>query len=69
MLETSTVGRPGETGTLWPFVPQVQPPVSSLASFATIVMRLSDCGPLPMMLTSLIGAVTLPFSTSQPFFT
>ena len=46
-----------------------QPPVSSFASFATIEMRLSDSGPLPMMLTSLIGAVTLPPSTSQPFLT
>ena len=60
---------PCDTGTRWPFLPQVQPPVSSLASFATMVMRFSDSGPLPMILTSLMGAVTLPPSTSQPFLT
>ena len=51
---------PWLTGTLWPSLPQVQPPVSSRASFAAIVMLRRDSGPLPMMLTSLIGAVILP---------
>ena len=36
MLETSTVGRPWLTGTLCPHLPQVQPPVSSLLSFAAM---------------------------------
>ena len=67
MLETSAEGKPRDTGTLCPAFPQVQPPVSIRASSATIVTFRRHSGPLPMMFVSLIGAVILPFSISQPF--
>ena len=69
MRETRAEGIPSETGTLWPPLPHTQPPGSSLKSLATMVMRRRVSGPLPIRFTSLMGAVTLPPSTSQPFLT
>src|SRR5581483_10562885 len=62
MLETSTVGMPTPTGTLWPSLPQVQRPSDSFRSVPTIVTFESVSGPLPISVTLRTGAVTWPSS-------
>ena len=49
------VGWPTPTGTLWPSLPQVPTPLSSLMSLPIIVTRVSASGPLPTMVAPLTG--------------
>ena len=56
------VGWPTPTGTLWPSLPQVPTPGSSLRSLPIIETRVIASGPLPISVAPLIGRVILPSS-------
>ena len=56
------VGVPMPTGTDWPSLPQVHVPSDSAKSCPSIVTLRRTSGPLPMRLTPLSGAVSLPSS-------
>src|SRR5207302_1439953 len=62
MAAILTVGVPTPTGTDWPSLPQVHMPSDSWKSLPTAVTCVSTSGPLPIRLTSLSGAVSLPSS-------
>ena len=59
---TNADGMPQVTGQDCPSLPQVHVPLSILSLSATIVMSASAFGPLPMILISLMGCVSLPSS-------
>ena len=68
-LSTNTLGIPQVTAQLCPSLPQVHVPLSMSGLLPTIDIAASASGPLPIMLMSLIGVVSFPFSMSQPDLT
>src|SRR5262249_22620056 len=62
MAAIFAVGVRTPTGTDWPSLPQVHMPSDRAKSLRTAVTLVRTSGPLPIRLTSLSGAVSLPSS-------